>query len=123
MAGSTRAPAPQFYVTDEDKESMVGQLVAHTIFGIERLGSTPNAPLADDFLDLLARASAVMLAADSNLDTPQKRRLGAETVAVHVLRHLNRYREEEAQTGTLAFHRMLAENEIPEVMKKAWNNS
>lgn len=123
MAGSKRAPQPQFFVSDWDKEGMVGQLVAHTIFGIERLGSVPDAPLADDFLDLLARGCAVMLAADTNLDTPQKRRLGAETVAAHVLRHLNRYCDEEAETGTLTFHRMLAENEIPEEMKKAWNNS
>ena len=123
MAQSTKGPAPQFFVGDTDKEHMVGQLVAHTIFGIERLGSMPNALLADDFLDVLARAAAVMRAADSNLDTPQKRRLGAETVAAHVLRHLNRYRDEAEKTGSLTFHRMMAENEIPDVMKRAWDDS
>jgi hypothetical protein len=114
---------PQFFVGDDDKEGMVGQLVAHTIFGIERLGSVPNAPLADDFIDIVSRAVAVMLAADTNLDTPRNRRLAAETVAVHVLRHLNRYRDEAAETGATTFHRMLVENPIPDAMRKAWDDS
>ncbi|RYG84544.1 MAG: hypothetical protein EON59_13260 [Alphaproteobacteria bacterium] len=123
MASGKRAPEPQFFVSDADKEAMAGQLVAHTTFGIERLASEAHAPLADDFLDILARASAAMIAADTHLDTPAKLRLGAETVASHVLRHLKRYRAEAEETGTAAFHRILSENEIPEVMKKAWNDS
>ena len=123
MAGFKRTPEPQFFVSDENKEAMVGQYVAQTIFAIERLGNTPDAPLADDFLDIVARAAAVMLAADTNLSTPGKRRLGAEAVATHVLRHLNRYSAEQAETGTPVLHRMLAENEIPPEMRKTWNNS
>jgi hypothetical protein len=122
LAGTQKAATPQFYVSDQDKEFMVGQLVSHTIFGIERLGSEPEVPLADDFIDVLARAAAVMLAADTNLKTPRDLRLGAETVAAHVLRHLVRYRAEEAETGSATFHRMLAQHEIPEVMRKAWDN-
>jgi hypothetical protein len=113
---------PQFYVSEHDKEFMVGQLVSHTIFGIERLGSMPDVPLADDFIDVLSRAAAVMLAADTNLKTPRDLRLGAETVAAHVLKHLVRYRAEEAETGSTTFNRMLAQHEIPEVMRKAWDN-
>lgn len=121
MAGSKRTP--QFFVSDADKDAMVGQLVAQTIFGIERLGDRPDASLADDFLDIIARAAAVMLAADTNLSTPAKRRLGADTVAAHALRHLNRYTAEQDESGMLALHRMLAENEIPAAMRKAWDNS
>lgn len=123
MAGTQRAPTPQFFVSDHDKEFMAGQLVAHTIFGIERLGPGTEVPLADDFLDVLTRAAAVMLAADTNLKTPGKQRLGAETVAAHVLRHMKRYRAEEAETGTFTIHRMIAENPVPEAMRKAWDNS
>jgi len=123
LAGSQRMPTPQYFVSDAGKEAMAGQLVAQTIFGMERLAEIENAPLSDDFIDILARAAGAVLAMDTNLKTPGKRRLAAETVAVHVLRHLNRYRAEEAETGHFTFLRMLAENEIPEAMKKSWNDS
>lgn len=123
MAGTHRAPTPQFFISDEDKEAMVGQLVSQTIFIMERKASIANAPLADDYLDILARAAAVMIAADTNLTTPGKRRAGAETVAAHVYRHINRYRAEDAETGHFTFHRMLAENPIPDVMRKSWEDS
>lgn len=123
MAGTQRARTPQFFLSDEDKEAMAGQLVAQTIFVMERTASIADAPLADDFIDILARAAAVMLAADTNLKTPGKRRAGAETVAAHILRHMNRYRAEETETGVYTIHRMLAENPIPEALRKAWEDS
>ena len=123
MAGTNRGATPQFFISDADKEAMVEQLVPQTVFAMERLATEENAPLADDFLDILARAAAAMLAADTNLNTPAKRRLGAETVAAHISRHLERYRAEEAKTGTPAFHRILASYEIPDTLKKAWSDS
>ena len=123
MAGTNKGATPQFFISDADKEAMVEQLVPQTIFAMERLATEANAPLADDFLDILARAAAAILAADTNLTTPQLRRLGAETVATHVLRHLDRYRAEEAETGMSAFHRMLGSYEIPEAVRKTWSDS
>lgn len=123
MPGSKKGPTPQFYISDADKEAMVEQLVPQTVFAMERLATVEKAPLADDFLDIFARAAAVMLAADTNLTTPQLRRLGADTVATHVLRHMERYRAEEAETGIAAFHRVLGSYEIPDAIKKTWNDS
>ncbi|WP_342248591.1 hypothetical protein [Sphingomonas sp. OTU376] len=123
MAKFGKTPEPQFFVNDEDKEAMVEQLVPQTIYSLERLGSIEKAPLADDYFDTFARACAVMIAADTNLDTPAKSRMAAEAMAVHVLRHVKRYLEEEIETGTSAFQRMLNDFEIPEEMKRAWEDS
>lgn len=122
LAGSSKPPGPKYYVEDGKKEAMAEQYIAQSVFSVERLLSEPGAPLADDMLDIIARAAAVLLAADTNLNTPGKLRQGAETVAAHVLRHLKRYKAEEAETGTAAFHRILASNPIPEEMKRYWNN-
>ncbi|MEG3182143.1 hypothetical protein [Sphingomonas sp. LT1P40] len=123
MAGSQRAPTPKFFVGDDHKEAMAEQFVAQMIFTLDRLTSEPGSPLADDFIDILARAAAVMLSADTNLDTPARQRQGAETVAVHILRHLKRYRAEEGETGRGAFYRILEANPIPDEMKRYWNDS
>lgn len=123
MAGSGRAPTPQFFISDKDKEGLVEQVVPQIIYAMERMGTVPEAPLADDFLDIFARAAAVMLAADTNFKTPRDLRLGAETMAVHVLGHMIRYRAEAEQSGRPAFHRMLADYEMPEEIKRAWENS
>jgi hypothetical protein len=123
MAGSQRAPKPNFFVGDDDKEAMAEQFLAQSVFSIERLASEPNAPLADDLLDIIARAAAAVLSADTHLNTPGKLRQGAETVAAHTLRHLKRYKAEEAETGVAALHRILATNPIPDEMKRYWNDS
>lgn len=123
MAGSKGAPKPQFFVAEEHRQAMAEQFVAQTIFTVERLGSKPNAPLADDVLDIVARVAAAMLSGDTHLDTPQKLRQGAETVAAHVLRHLKQYKAEEAETGIAALQRILASSSIPEEMKRYWNQS
>lgn len=123
MAGLQRAPTPTYFVDDTHKEAMAEQFVAQIIFSLERLSNLPGSPIADDFLDLLARAGAVMLAADTNLSTPAKQRLGAETLAAHILRHQKRYRAEEAETGTAAINRILASNPIPDEMRRYWNDS
>lgn len=123
MARSPQTPTPKFFVDDDVKEDMAGQLVAQTIFGIERRQSPPGSLLADDFIDLVARPLAALLAADINLKTPRDLRLGADTVAAYILKHAVRYRAEEAETGVTAFNRMLAENPIPDEMRKAWNDS
>jgi hypothetical protein len=123
LAGTKKGATPQFFISDEDKEAMVEQLVPQTIYAMERLATVEKAPLADDYLDIVARAAAAMLAADTNLDTPAKRRLGAETVAAHILRHLDRYRAEEAETGIAAFHRVLGGYEVPDALKQAWRDS
>ncbi|MDF2386578.1 hypothetical protein JMG10_34265 [Nostoc ellipsosporum NOK] len=102
---------------------MAEQLVAQTMFALERLGDRPGAPIADDFLDTLSRACAALLAADTNLNTPAKQRQGAETVAIHIVRHLRRYREEQSETGVSAFQRMVSSQEIPEEMRRSWSNS
>lgn len=122
MAGPQRA-APQFFVPDDQKEAMAEQFVAQMVFTIERLQSEPNAPIADDFLDIMARVAAAALSGDTHLTTPGKLRQGAETVAAHVLRHLKRYKAEEDETGVAALHRILATNEIPDEMKRYWNDS
>lgn len=123
MAGTQRPSTPNFFVEDHHKEAMAEQFVAQMIFSLDRLSSAPNMPLADDFLDILARAAAAMLSADTQLSTPAKLRHGAETYVAHVLRHLKRFKAEEAETGVAAFHRILATNEIPEEMKRYWNDS
>lgn len=123
MAGSQRAPTPSFYLEDNHKEAMAEQYIAQSVFSVEHLLSEPGAPLADDMIDIIARAAAVILSADTHLTTPGKLRQGAETVAAHVLRHLKRYKAEEAETGTSALNRILASNPIPEEMKRYWNNS
>mgnify|MGYP003579096078 CR=1 FL=1 len=123
MAAPQRAPQPKFYVEESHREAMAEQYVTQTVFSIEHLISEPNAPLADDFLDIVARVAAVILAADNRLVTPSKQREGVTTVAAHVLRHLKRYKAEEAVTGIPAMKRILATNEIPEEMKRYWNNS
>jgi hypothetical protein len=38
------------------------------------------------------------------------------------MRHLMRYRAEEAALGSTTFDRMLTVHEIPEAMRKAWEN-
>lgn len=129
MPTSKTPPTPQFYVSDGHKDAMAGQFAAQAIFSIERLALKENPDLeadfliADDFVDIVARVAAAMIAADTNFDTPAKLRLGAETFASHVLRHAKRYREEQAETGVATLHRMLGENEIPDEMKRHWNNS
>lgn len=115
--------APEFHISETNKEAMIRQLVPQTVFALERLADVENAPLADDFVDLFARAAAVMLAADTNLDTSQKQRLGAETVAAHVLRHLKRYVAEQEQEGQTVFHQLLAGYDIPEELRRAWQDS
>ena len=117
------APTPRFYVPEDHKEAMAEQFVAQLIFSMEHLQTEPNAPLADDFIDIVARVVAITLAADTHLSTPAKLRMGAETVAAHVLRHVKRYRAEEQETGESALNRVLVTNEIPEEMKQAWNDS
>jgi len=123
LAPSAKAPTPQFFISDENKEAMAEQLVPQVIYAMERMATIEKAPLADDFIDIFARAVGVMLAADTNIDTPQKERLGAETVANHILRHLRRYKAEEEREGTAAFHRMLASYELPDELKRAWQDS
>ncbi|WP_447724663.1 hypothetical protein [Sphingomonas koreensis] len=102
---------------------MAEQFVAQTVFTIERLGTEPNAPIADDFLDIVARVAAAMLSGDTHLNTPGKLRQGAETVAAQILVHLKQYKKEEAETGVAVLHRILATNPIPEEMKRYWNDS
>ncbi|APR51975.1 hypothetical protein CA223_06910 [Sphingomonas koreensis] len=123
MASSQKSSTPQYFVEDVHKEGMAEQFVAQSIFSIEHLATQPNAPISDDMLDIVARIAAVILSADTHLNTPGKLRLGAETVAAHVLRHLKRYKAEETETGVAALHRILATNPIPEEMKRYWNNS
>lgn len=122
MAGP-QGGTPQFFVPDHHKEAMAEQFVAQMVFTIERLQSEPNAPISDDFLDIVARAAAAALSGDTHLTTPGKLRQGAETVAAHILRHLKRYKAEEAKTGISALQRILASNAIPDEMKRHWNNS
>ena len=123
MIQATEGPTPNFIVSDEDKEAMIGQMVAQTIFSLDRLGGANGAPLADDFHDLFARGIAAMIAADTNIQLPQDLSRIAETVMVHVLRNLWRYHAEQQKTGVPALRRMLADNPIPEEMKRSWNNS
>lgn len=123
MAKPSKGPAPQFFVADEQKEAMAEQLVAQTMFSLERLSNVPGGAHADDFLDLFGRSFAAVLAADTNLNTPAKLREGVEAVAVHVFRHLKRYVEEQRETGVPALDRMIAAHPIPEEMKRAWNDS
>lgn len=122
MAGP-QSGTPQYFVPDHHKEAMAEQFVAQMMFTIERLQSEPNAPIADDFLDIVARAAAAALSGDTHLTTPGKLRQGAETVAAHILRHLKRYKAEEAETGVPALQRILGANAIPDEMKRYWNDS
>ena len=123
MAGPQRAPQPKFYVEESHREAMAEQYVTQTVFSIEHLVSGPNAPLAHGFLEIVARVAAVILAADNRLVTPSKQREGVTTVAAHVLRHLKRYKAEEAVTGTPAMKGIPAATEIPEEMERYWSNS
>jgi hypothetical protein len=123
MAKARKGPAPRFYVSDAHKEAMAEQVIAQTVFSLDRLGSEPGAPLADDLMDMFGRAFAAALAADTNLNTPAKLRDGVEAVAVHVVGHLKRYVEEQRETGISTLQRMIAAHPIPEEMKRAWNDS
>ncbi|UYY60081.1 hypothetical protein [Sphingomonas sp. S2-65] len=110
-------------MSDDNKDDLVRQIVPQAIFSLDRMGQTPGAPLADDFIDLFSRACAMMLAADTNLNTSQKLRLGAEAVSSHVLRHLKRYRAYQDEHGGTVLGEILEENPVPDVVKQAWLSS
>jgi hypothetical protein len=93
---------PNFNLSDDEKLALVQQLVP-TLLGTINAMSPPGAPLADDFIDLLAQAIGMMLAADTHIDTPKKVRLGVETAANHVGRHLKAFRAAQDEMGGESF--------------------
>lgn len=123
MAGTQRGPTPQFFVSDADKEAMVEQFIPQTLYALEHMVAEESPPLIDDLIDVIARAAAVIIAADRALQTPAKRRLGAETIAAHVLRHVNRYHTEEKETGIPPLERILDNFVVPDALRKAWGDN
>lgn len=112
--------AAEFNVSDEGKQDLVEQMVPQAVNAINALSTGHG--LANDVVDVLANALGMMLAGDTNLDTPQKLRLGAETVAQHVLRHAKRYKaQQDTEGGETVLRQLLDSYEMPEALKKGLN--
>lgn len=113
---------PQFHVSDDHKDALVQQFVTQALYALERMSADPAAPIADDYIDTFARCIAVMLAADTRITTPQKQRLGAETAAAHVLRHLKNFQAFQQEQGGTVLQEMMEASPIPDEVKRAWEN-